>query len=192
MKTEIEVRLVRLASARGDMLLADSAYHYLRIVADDDLRYHVFTSMVIAYCRPFGPNTGIRNLAKEYAKYPDWPDKAMNLRHTRMMDLRKKFLAHSSTEGTKVRIIPKGAINPRTGLPEPDNWYDVAKRMFSYSHYGQFADWLHEVIVALKDRVNKDMLALLPQYLAEHPDKKEVFEVDTGADQFQWTIPKDG
>ena len=191
MNTELAVRIVRLASARADLILAQEAFGFLQNTANDDARYHFFTSMVTAYCRPFPKNTGIRSLLIEYPNYPDWPDKAMNLRHENMMDLRNRILAHSSIEGTKVRIVPKGAVNPRVGKRIEFDWYDVAKRFF-HGQQHQFAEWLYEIIPALNGRVNDDVLKLLPEYLKTHPDKKEAFEITDTPDTFDWSIPKGG
>src|SRR3974390_2144789 len=91
-------RLLRLISARTDMQYASDAFQRFKTTADEGARYHLFLAMVIAYCRPFTENYGIGSLLCEYPSFPDFADADMSLRHKRLMDLRNKFLGHSSIE----------------------------------------------------------------------------------------------
>src|SRR5882672_5261871 len=88
-------RLLRMMSARADLTYSTDAFHRLMATEDDEGRYHLFLSMVLAYCRPFTENDGIGSLRCEYPNFPDFPDVEMNRRHKRMVDLRNRFLGHS-------------------------------------------------------------------------------------------------
>ena len=98
-------RLLRLISARTDMMYADDAFRHFMLTSDESARHHLFLAMVLAYCRPFTENYGIGSLRCEYPAFPDFPDADMNLRHKRFLDLRNKLLGHSSIEGTKVLLV---------------------------------------------------------------------------------------
>lgn len=45
-------RLLRLISARADLDYATEAFNLLQATNLDPLRYHLFVSLVVAYCRP--------------------------------------------------------------------------------------------------------------------------------------------
>jgi hypothetical protein len=108
-------RLLRLISARADLDYATEAFHLLQATNLDPLRYHLFVSLVVAYCRPFTESEGIGSLRCEYPDYPDFSDVEMNARHQRMVDIRNKFLGHSSIHGTQAFLLAPGAQNPRHG-----------------------------------------------------------------------------
>ena len=97
------------------MGFASEAFHLFMATDNEGARYHFFLSMVLAYCRPFTENNGIGSLQCEYPSFPNFSDTDMNLRHQRMIDLRNKFLGHSSIEGTKVYLLAPGAVSPATG-----------------------------------------------------------------------------
>src|SRR5438445_7044988 len=94
-------RLLRLISARADLDYATEAYHLLQGIELSALRYHVFVSLVLAYCRPFTESKGIGSLRCEYLEYPDFDDHEMNLRHQRMLGIVNDVLGDSSLHGTK-------------------------------------------------------------------------------------------
>jgi hypothetical protein len=102
-------RLLRFISARYDMANALDAYnHFKESPINSPIAEYFFCAMVVAYGRPFTENQGIGNIKCEYPNYPDFSDQEMSERHRRLMDIRNKFLAHSSAEGTKIIIIPPG------------------------------------------------------------------------------------
>jgi hypothetical protein len=92
-------KLVRLISAIADMAESVDAADLLINGAPEGLRQHLFVSMVVAYGRPFTENYRVGRIQCDYAAYPDFGDPEMAIRHTRLLDLRNKFLAHSSAEG---------------------------------------------------------------------------------------------
>jgi hypothetical protein len=120
-----------------------------RFVATDDegARYHFFLATVLAYCRPFTENYGIGSLLCEYPSFPDFADADMNLRHKRFMDLRNKFLGHSSIEGTKVHLLTPGTASPASGETAVGYGYAVEKLMFSEE--SQFVIELHDLVTVL-------------------------------------------
>jgi hypothetical protein len=146
--------------------------------------YHAAVSMAVSYGRPFFESNGVGRLFEEYPSYPDFADPKMNLRHHRLFDLRNKFMAHSSCEGTKVMILPPGSKNPASG--EVVDRYDhlVGKRSFGNV---RFYDWLKDVAIELKSRLDGAVRKRLAEIGA---DLKEPTEMETGYDDFEWTRPK--
>jgi len=177
-------RLLRLVSARTDMQYASDAFRRFMATRQDEAKYHPFVSMVLAYCRPFTENLGIGSLRCEYPSYPDFPDADMNLRHQRMLDLRNKFLGHSSLEGTKVWLMAPGAINPATSEVMTEYGHAVAKRHFLDSRY---APWLHEVVDALTHRLDADVRLVAKEIGSRYLSDGEIRELDTGTRPFEWT-----
>jgi hypothetical protein len=180
-------RLVRLISARADLDYATEAFHLLQATNLDPLRYHLFVSLVVAYCRPFTESEGIGSLRCEYPDYPDFSDVEMNARHQRMVDIRNKFLGHSSIHGTQAFLLAPGAQNPATGETVTSHHYAVAKRHFLRP---EFLQWLAPVIDALADRVSADLKAACAEVGDAYLASGEVFELDKSHEDFVWTVPK--
>ncbi|NNC87680.1 MAG: hypothetical protein HKN82_04380 [Akkermansiaceae bacterium] len=177
-------KIVRLVSAVADM---EAAIDAGRIAADpetpDVLRSHAFEAMVIAYGSPFTDNHRVGNIGTEFPNYPDFGDAEMPLRHSRLIDMRHKFVAHSSAEGTKIILVPGGVANPLTGESKPDPDFVVGKREFPEP---QFAQWLLEAPIGFKG----ELLARICEVLttAIPGDATESFEIEVGGDTFQWSI----
>ena len=182
-----QARLLRLISARADLDYATEAYHLLQGTALKPLRYHLFVALVLAYCRPFTESEGIGSLRCEYPDYPDFSDAEMNTRHQRMVDIRDKFLGHSSIRGMQAFLLAPGAQNPANGETVTHYHYAVAKRHFLHP---EFIQWLAPVIDALADRVSSDLGAACAEVGAAYLSPKQIFELDTAHEDFTWTIPK--
>jgi hypothetical protein len=180
-------RLLRLISARADLEYAIEAFKLLQATNLDGLRYHLFVSLVIAYCRPFTESEGIGSLHCEYPDFPDFPDVEMNARHQRLMDIRNKFLGHSSVHGTQAFLLASGATNPATGEVVTSHHYAVAKRHFLRP---EFIQWLGPVIDALADRISADLKAVCAEVGGAYLDSGEIFELDKTHEDFVWSIPK--
>lgn len=177
--------LLRLASARLDMTYSLTAYSALKSLRPDSTEFYLLAvSMTVCYGRPFTENKGIGSLLVEYPGFPDFADEELNIRHHRLIDLRNKFMAHNSCEGTKLLVIPPQSRNPITN--EMVDRYDhlVGKRSFGDI---RFYDWLKDVIVELKGRLDRDVRSRLQEIAGKlsAPD-----EMETGYDSFSWTVPK--
>jgi len=109
-----------------------------------------------------------------------------------MMDVRHKFLSHSSVEGTRLLVIPPAVQNPLNQAIRPDWDYNIAKRQFVQPSQRPFIDWLVPVCDALGERLDQKVRELLPLIGRARGITGETFEIDTGADSFQWTIPEPG
>jgi hypothetical protein len=178
-------RLLRLISARNDMSVALDAFGHFMTFAGSPPAEHFFFAMVIAYGRPFTENCGIGPIRCEYPTYPDFADEELNLRHRRMIDIRNKFLAHSSAEGTRVMVVPPSVVNPITEEKATRFNHNVGKRTFLDPRY---AEWLITVAYAFKGRLVEDVRKQLQTEFAS-PVPPEVFELQTGWDKFSWTKP---
>ncbi len=112
-----DTKLLRLVSAREDMGRSLEAFGVLQSLNDPThpAFYPAALSMAVCYGRPFLESHGLGRLQVDFPDYPDFSDPEMNLRHHRLIDLRNKFMARSSCEGTKVLILPPGSTNPMTG-----------------------------------------------------------------------------
>jgi len=166
------------------MAVALDAYEHFKISSEgSSAAEYFFCSMVIGYGRPFTENHGIGNIKCEYPQYPDFPEKEMNDRHGRMIDLRNKFLAHSCAEGTKVIIIPPGALNPSTKSISDRFDHCVGKRTFLNP---LFAEWLSKVVYEFKGRLDVDTRKHLEMEFGEK-GFTEAFEVETPWEDFKWT-----
>ena len=176
-------RLLRMISARTDMIYATSAFYQFSATNDEDAKYHFYQSMVLAYCRPFTENYGIGSLLCEYPTYPDFTDADLNLRHQRMLDLRNKFLRHSSIEGTKVWLLAPDSTSPASGETAVGYGYAVAKLTFSDS---RFVSWLHELVSALTTRLVADIAVVAKEIGSNYLKNGETFQLDTGAKPFEW------
>ena len=96
-------KFLRLASARLDVSYSLEAYEMLtHLDPKSSPFYHSAVSMAVSYGRPFTANNGLGSLFVEYPNFPDFEDSELNLRHHRLIDLRHKFMAHSSSEGTRI------------------------------------------------------------------------------------------
>lgn len=178
-------RLLRLISARADVHYSKRAYERIKTARSEDDRYDFFLSFVVSYCRPFTENSGLGNLAVEFPSYPQELGLADGaIRHQRMMDLRNKFLSHSSLEGTKVVLLAPGATDPGNGTIVSDYSWNIAKREFLDE---QFAGWLVEVVDALGSRLDELLDDFVTELGQQHLDPGEVRMIDTPADAFQWT-----
>jgi hypothetical protein len=183
-RAQLQKKLIRLISARADIAASLEAYTFLRACAKSDLREHLFCSMIVCYGRPFTENYGAGSILLNYPGFPDFPDSQLNIRHKRMIDLRNKFLAHSSVEGTRVWVVPPGVVNPVTGCVKADFDHNVGKRAFEDP---QYVEWLGDVISAMKDRLDRDVRLLLKQLYTSKTGPGAVFELKTGFEKFCWT-----
>lgn len=180
-------RLLRLISARADLDYAVEAYHLLQGISLVPVRYHIFVSLVVAYCRPFTESEGIGSLRCEYPDYPDFEDAEMNVRHQRMLDIRNKFLGHSSLYGTQAFLLAPGSRNPATGETVTSYKYAVGKRQFLHP---EFIQWLAPVIDALAIRLDNSLEAACAEIGAAYLSSGEIFELDKTHKDFTWNIPK--
>lgn len=180
-----DTKLLRLASARLDVSYSLDAYDLLRTLEPDHpVFYHCAVSMAVCYGRPFAESNGLGKLTVDYPAFPDFSVSEMNERHRRLIDLRNKFMAHSSCEGTRLLIVPPGSPIPGTGEPAVAHDHLVGKRMFGDV---RFCDWLSEVVIALKSRLDMDVRARLAEVGAALAQSTEM---ETGYDTFQWTASK--
>jgi hypothetical protein len=178
-------KLLRLASARLDVSYSLEAYGMLKSLDPaSSPYYHMAVSMAVSYGRPFTANNGLGSLFVEYPQFPDFEDPELNLRHQRLIDLRHKFMAHSSCEGTRVLILPPGSKNPLTGELVDRHDHLVGKRSFGDV---RFYDWLKDVVIALKQRLDEDCRKRLAEIGV---GMATADEMETGYDDFKWSTPK--
>lgn len=177
-------KLVRLISALSDISDSLHAADLLMAGVSEDLYQHVFGSMVMAYGRPFFESDGVGRIQCDYPNYPDFGDAEMPLRHTRLIDLRNKFLAHSSAEGTRVQIIPPGVENS-PGIPLKTTFdFNIGKRTFPDVRY---VEWLRVAPAIFMGRIHSDIIQLLAESFGDDPTLQTPFELQTGHEKFQWT-----
>lgn len=176
-------RLLRLISARCDMASAIEAYGHFMTCPSAPAGEFFFFSMLIAYGRPFTESYKLGRIQTEYPNYPDFSDSELNLRHQRMIDLRNKFLAHSSAEGLRVMVVPPGILNPVTSETSKGFDHNVGKRVFLDPRY---AEWLIDVAVAFKGRLDQDVQNQLGVEFASL-SSSEIFELETAWNDFKWT-----
>jgi len=177
-------KLVRLISALSDMAWSINAADLILAGAPDELREHLFLSMVVAYGRPFTENYGVGRIQCDYPNYPDFGDTDMPLRHARLLDIRNKFTAHSSAEGTRVLIIPPDVPNPLGDAPKGTFDFNVGKRVFRES---QFIEWLRIAPTTFKERLHADIRQLLAEAFGGDSELQKPFELTTGHENFKWT-----
>jgi hypothetical protein len=178
-------RLLRLISAITDMRFATGAFRRFTATNEEGARHHFFSAMVLAYCRPFTENYGIGSLLCEYPTFPDFADADMNLRHKRFLDLRNKFLGHSSIEGTKVHLFAPGAISPATGEKSVGYGYAVEKLIFSGEP--QFVSELHDLVTVLSRRLEDDIQVVANEIGSNYLESGEIFVIDRAKKSFGWT-----
>src|ERR1035437_5962319 len=178
-------RLLRLISARTDMQYASDAFQRFMATSEQGARYQFFLAMVLAYCRPFTENYGVGSLLCDYPSFPDFADADMNLRHKRLLDLRNKFLGHSSIEGTKVHLLAPGAISPASGGTAVGYRYAVEKLVFSVEP--GFVSELHDLVVILSRRLDEDIDVVATEVGGTYLQDGEIYQLDTGKKQFEWT-----
>src|SRR5208282_941145 len=130
MKTKDEKKLIRLISAYADIKNSIRAGESLIEGVPEDFFEDIFLSFVMSYWRPFTENQGVGCIVCDYPNYPTFGDSEMSVRHSRMMDLRNKFLAHSSAEGTRFFVIPPNVLPPYGGTTAPYFRLDIGKRVF--------------------------------------------------------------
>ena len=181
--SKIDKRVLRLLSARRDLEYTEEAMQFFLGTTSGELRYHLFVSMVVAYCRPFTENEGVGSLKIEYPNYPDYPDQEMNIRHERIISIRHQFLAHSSLQGTQCVISSILRPVANSSIIEEHFDYRVSRRDFTKESY---VIWLFDVCKALRFRIHND----LPRILAENYSKgrgiKKPIILNTSIDTFDW------
>ena len=177
-------RLLRLISARADIQYSQAAYHAFRGSEEPSLRYSTFLAMVISYMRPFTENHGLGRLQCEFPDYPDFDLPEAGVRHQRMIDLRNKFLGHSSLEGTRVVLLAPGAKDPGTGRIVSEYSCNVAKNEFLRV---EFVIWLHELIDCLENKLNESIDQVLSEIGPAYLEPSEVRYPEPLADDFKWT-----
>jgi hypothetical protein len=177
-------KLVRLISAFSDMSNSVQAANLLLSGVPDEFYGHLFQSMVVAYGRPFTENRGVGRIQCDYPNYPDSCDPDMRDRHARLLDLRNKFVAHSSAEGTRVQIVPPGVANPRERSAQAHFTFNIGKRTFPEV---QFVKWLRVAPASFGRRLYSDIEQLLQHAFGTQADLTSSFELPTGHEHFQWT-----
>lgn len=182
--TKQQKKLVRLISALSDMSDSIHAADFLMDGAPEELYQHFFLSMVVAYGRPFTENHGVGRIQCDYPTYPDFGDAEMPVRHARLLDLRHKFLAHSSAEGTRVQVIPPGVANPLGVAPKSTFDFNIGKRTFQDIRY---VEWLRVAPATFKSRLHSDINQLLADSFGGDSGLDVPFELPTGHENFQWT-----
>lgn len=151
----------------------------------DGVYEHLLLSMVVAYGRPFTNNRGIGRIQSDYPNYPkDCGDAEMLERHTRLLDLRNKFLAHSSAEGTRIEVIPPGVPYPPGTSPRPIFDFYLGKRVFRDL---RFAEWLRFAPDTFGKRLHADIANLLEQAFGGCSGLTAPFDLPTGHEDFKWT-----
>jgi hypothetical protein len=184
MKTfRASTKLVRLISARCDISESIDAWSTFVAFPEHPSNRYFFAMMVVAYGRPFFENYKVGRLQCDYPNFPDFKDEEMNMRHRRMLDLRNKFVAHSSAEGTLVMVVPPGVVNPVTGSVIDRFDHNIGKRTFDRPEY---ASWLVEVAYAVRERLETDIRSLMEVELAG-VSTDQPFELSTGFEDFSWT-----
>lgn len=176
-------KLLRLISARYDMCDGLEAYAAFTELVGTAAGEYAFFAMTVAYGRPFTNNHGLGPIKCEFPTYPDFEDPDMNLRHQRLLDLRNKFMAHSSLEGTRVIVVPPGIPDPGTLVVRDHFEYYLGKRTFFEP---AFAAWLVEVIRAFKARLDSAVRAQLEIEFGKETFSTPV-ELGTGWEGFKWT-----
>ena len=182
---KMRTRLLRLISARADMQYARDAYDRLSAHPSGATRYDLFLSFVVSYCRPFTENSGLGSLSVEFPDFPEDLELAeADVRHRRMMELRNKFLSHSSLEGTKVVLLSPGAVDPGSGRTVESFHWNIAKREFLDQRY---ADWLVQIVDSLRNKLTEiiecETTTLGKRYLGVG----ECREIPTPAEDFTWS-----
>ncbi len=177
-------RLLRLISARADVRYSQTAYRMFEASSDPDIRYCAFLTMVVSYGRPFTSNNGIGSLLCEFPDYPQFSLSDSAVRHQRMMDLRNKFLSHSSLEGTRVVVLAPNATDPGTGSTVSDYSWNVAKNEFLHP---EFAPWLHAIVDALERLLDSSIETVMQEIGPAYLDSGEARYLETLADSFTWT-----
>lgn len=180
-----EKKLIRLISAFSDMRASIDAANLLLRGVPDEVYEHLFLGMVVAYGRPFTENYGVGRIQCDYPNYPkDCGDVEMSDRHNRLLDLRNKFLAHSSAEGTRIEITPPGIAYPAGASPRPKFSFHIGKRVFSNI---DFVGWLRGAPNTFGKRLHSDIERLLEQTFTDRPGLTAPFELLTGHENFKWT-----
>jgi hypothetical protein len=135
LKTKDEKKLIRLIGAYSDIKNSIRTGELLISGAPSEIFEYIFLSFVVSYGRPFTENYGVGNINADYPNYPTFGDSDMPLRHSRMLDLRNKFLAHSSVEGTRILVTPPNVLPSRGGEISSNFRIDIAKREFGDTSY---------------------------------------------------------
>jgi len=177
-------RLLRLISARADVLYSQTAYRMFEATQDRDMQYCAFLTMVVSYGRPFTSNNGIGSLLCEFPDYPQFGLSDSPIRHQRMMDLRNKFLSHSSLEGTRVVVLAPNATDPGTGSLVSDYSWNVSKNEFLHP---EFVVWLHALVEALEALLDTSIDEVMREIGPAYLDDGEARYLETLADTFSWT-----
>jgi hypothetical protein len=180
-----EKKLLRLVSALNDVSDSIEAGQILLGGVPETVHRHLLISFVVSYGRPFFESYRVGKILCDYPDYPEFGDADMPVRHSRMLDLRNKFMAHSSAEGTRVQIIPPGVSNPVNLAIEREFNFNIGKRLFPENY---FVAWLIELPKAFQAQLRTDIKSLLPQLYGERKDLNKAFELTTSHEDFQWKM----
>lgn len=183
-RTKADKKLIRLISAYADVLSSVRAGELLMSRLPEELFEDVFLSFVVSYGRPFTENRGVGCITCDYPNHPTFGDSQMHLRHSRMMDLRNKFLAHSSAEGTRIFVIPPSVVPPRGRAIVSQFGLDIGKRVFGDL---RFVAWLLELPKGFKIQLQADIRDQLQKMFGSRPRLTKAFELPTGHENFRWT-----
>lgn len=184
MAKNVQKKILRLLSARADIDYSCSAFKMFEGSDNPTIRYHALLAMVVSYCRPFTENFGLGNLKCEFPDYADIPLEDAQIRHQRMMDLRNKFLSHSSIEGAKVILLAPGAIDRRAQKVGRDYSWNIAKRGFIRR---EISVWLFELVDALRVKLDEEIGKTLRKVDPRQFDASGRLWLETPADDFKWT-----
>ncbi len=186
-QSKLEKKLLRLVSAWFDISYSVQAGQLLLNGVPNEIYGHLFTSFVISYGRPFFESHRVGKILCDYPDYPRFGDADMPTRHQRMLDLRNKFIAHSSSEGTRVQIVPPGIVDPFNSRTRNEFGFNVGKRVFPEI---QFVEWLIELPKHFKKQLETDIQILLAQCYSTRSNLNSVFELQTGHEDFAWNEGK--
>lgn len=182
-KTKDEKKLIRLISAYADIENSIRAGELLTSGCPEAIFEDAFCSFVVSYGRPFTENEGVGCILCDYPNYPNFGDSEMPVRHSRMMDLRHKFLAHSSAEGTRIFVIPPNVLPPRGGAAAPHFRLDIGKRVFGDV---RFVKWLLDLPKGFYLQLQTDIKSQLKKTFGSRNELTQAIELATGHENFQW------
>lgn len=180
-------KLLRLMSASCDLTLAALSYRRFLQAADSDEKYFAVQSMAVCYARPFTENNGLGSLYNEYPDLSGLDLVDAQKRHGVLMDMRHGFHSHSSKFGVKLFLLAPGSINPADGVPVSDYTWQPQKRTFENADY---IAGLYPLIEALLADVNQSIAEIIKKIGPICLESGEVRELETGADDFQWSPPE--
>ena len=182
-KTKDEKKLIRFISAYADIKNSIRTGELLMSGAPDEIFEDIFLSFVLSYGRPFKESQGVGCIICDYPNYPTFGDSEMPVRHSRMIDLRDKFLAHSSAEGTRILVTPPNVSPPFGGAISPYYRLDIGKREFGDVRY---VEWLLELPKGFYFQLQTDITSQLQKMFGSGRGLIQAFELPTGHENFQW------